>query len=100
MAYGVQNTSSAPPAPVRENTALEAHLHELSKLNDNLSHAVGRSERCADRLLGCEPQSIAKADQCKDAAEPPILRRLELALMQSQSLCEAIHRQLERMERL
>lgn len=100
MSYASNTMPNSPPAPVRESTAIEQHLHELFKLNENLSAALARAERSCDRLIGQEPATLGKADSVKDAAEPPLMRRLEIALMQAHSLSEGIHRQLERFERL
>lgn len=84
----------------RENTALETHIQELTKLNASLYSAFERGSRCADRILGPQPQGVGSADATKDPAEPPLMRRLEVETARLHSLAEGLHRQLDRFERL
>ena len=92
-------STSEEPHAQRESTALEAHLLELKKLNSLLYSALERSGRCADRLLGPQPTPVGSGES-KDAGEPPLLRRLEIEVMQLHSLTEGVHRQIERFERI
>lgn len=92
--------SGAQCEPAHDNTILETHLAQLDKLNENMAAAVSRGQRVADRILGPEPQNIAKGEGNAPTPQPCLVRRLEVALMQANALSESMHRQLERVERL
>lgn len=97
--YNIGSTASA--EPVRENTALEQHLNELHKLHDGLGGAATRLMRIADRLLGCEPSPLNQAKIGAPApAEPPLLGRLEHAVMDNHAMTDALLQHIQRLERL
>lgn len=87
-----------PNAP-KENTQLESHLYDLRGLQEQLQNAVKRATDIADRLLGGEPTPMP-GTATKDAAEPPLLQRINNAHQIAKDLTEQVHYQLQRLERL
>jgi len=84
----------------RQATQLDMHHDALRGLHEELAGAITRAKMLADRLLGCEPESINKVDPPKMPNDPPVLTKLELAAQTSRDLAQQIHYQLNRLERI
>ena len=89
------------PAQPKENTQLETHLYALQSLQETLGNVAGRAMVLADRLLGSEPAPLQGAQQnTKDPVQPPLLIRIEHALLMVAELAQSVQRHVGRLERL
>jgi len=97
--YG--NAANQQAQQPRETTRLEELLQGLQILRDRTQGALNRASQLGDRLLGPEPSSTAKPSAgIAGTGEPPMVHRLKLTAEDINQLVEALHHNLNRLERL
>jgi hypothetical protein len=91
-------TDMTTAAQAKDPTRLELQISHLSSLVATLNDAVTRAVKTADRIVGCEPAQISKAESAPAPNDPPLMYQLEALLTLGHKSVEQLHHHLERLE--
>lgn len=93
--------NAAPGLATREKTLLEDHYTRVETQCVAVQDAIIRAKRIADRLLGAQPEPIAKNSETNAIAGPTAIAvRLGDRIDDLVGLTERLHSELSRLERL